>query len=154
MKPARKKDVKRWDPLREFDRLQNEIANLFDWTVGQRGGRGETPEMQWSPDIDVIDEEKEYIIKADIPGIKPEDLDVRVEDGTLTIRGERKVEEEDKDKNYYYVERSYGSFVRSFQLPAEVDAGKVEASYKNGVLELKCPKTEKSQARKIEIKTR
>lgn len=152
MKLAKRDDVRRWDPFREFDRLQNEISKLFDWSVGHKD-RGTGLDFQWSPEIDVVDEGKEYFIKADLPGIDPKDIEITVDNGVLTIKGERTLEEEEKQKDYYCLERAYGSFSRSIQLPNEVEADKVKASYKNGVLELRCPKSARSQARKIKVES-
>jgi HSP20 family protein len=106
----------------------------------------------WVPSVDVSETEGEYQIKAEIPDVKKEDVKVTVEDGVLTIQGERKQEKEEKGKKYHRVECSYGSFVRSFTLPDLVDEGKVKAEFKDGVLNLKLPKSEKAKPKSIEVK--
>ena len=106
----------------------------------------------WVPAFDVIENEKEYIVTAEVPGIDPKDIDITVSNGILTIRGEKKREEENKGENYYYMERQYGTFQRSFRLPDEIKADEVDATYKNGVLKLILPKAHTSNVKKIEIK--
>jgi HSP20 family protein len=106
----------------------------------------------WVPSVDVSETDGEYQIKAEIPDVKKEDVKVTVEDGVLTIQGERKQEKEEKGKKYHRVECSYGSFVRSFTLPDLVDEGKVKAEFKDGVLNLKLPKSEKAKPKSIEVK--
>ncbi len=106
----------------------------------------------WVPAFDVIEKEKEYIVTAEVPGIDPKDIDITISNDILTIRGEKKKEEESKDENYYYMEREYGTFQRSFRLPNEIKADEVDATYKNGVLKLVLPKAHATNVKKIEIK--
>ncbi len=108
--------------------------------------------MPWMPEVDISEDKEQYIIKADLPGLKREEINLSFDNGILTITGERKVEEQHKEKNYHRVERSYGHFARSFNLGHEVDANKIQASYKDGVLEITIAKTEKVQPKSIEIK--
>jgi HSP20 family protein len=105
----------------------------------------------WVPSVDVSETDGEYQIKAEIPDVKKEDVKVTVEDGVLTIQGERKHEKEEKGKKYHRVERSYGSFIRSFTLPDLVDEEKVKAEFKDGVLNLQLPKPEKAKPKAIEV---
>ena len=110
-------------------------------------------ETAWSPRVDVVENENAFELHAELPGIDKKDINVSVENGVLTINGERKAEkEEEKDGNYRYYERTYGSFRRSFRLPEHVDAGKIKANHKNGVLELSIPKTEAAKPKPIEVK--
>ncbi len=106
----------------------------------------------WVPAFDIIENEKEYIVTAELPGIDPKDIDITISNGFLTIKGEKKKEEENKGENYYFMERQYGTFQRSFHIPEEIKVDEVDATYKNGVLKLVLPKAETSQVKKIEIK--
>jgi HSP20 family protein len=106
----------------------------------------------WTPSVDISETEGEYQIKAEIPDVKKEDVKVTLEDGVLTIQGERKYEKEEKGKKYHRIERSYGSFVRTFSLPDVIDEEKVKAEFKDGVLNLHLPKSEKAKPKAIEVK--
>jgi HSP20 family protein len=106
----------------------------------------------WAPSVDISETESEYQIKAEIPDVKKEDVKVTLEDGVLTIQGERKHEKEEKGKKYHRIERSYGSFVRTFSLPDVIDDDKVKAEFKDGVLDLHLPKSEKAKPKAIEVK--
>lgn len=105
----------------------------------------------WSPAVDISETENELVLKADLPEMKLEDLDIQLENGTLTLKGERKFEKSDKDRGYHRIERSYGSFVRAFSLPEYADAEKVAADYKNGVLTITVPKKEVAKPRAIKV---
>ena len=144
----------RWDPFKEMQELQNRLSNLFGRTPMRRGDAEEESitAAEWAPLVDIIEDDKEYLIKAELPEVKKEDVHVAVENGTLTIRGERKFEKEEKDKRYHRVERGYGSFVRSFVLPDIADAAKVSAEFKDGVLRVHLPKTESAKTKHIEVK--
>ena len=109
----------------------------------------------WAPSVDIYEEETEIVLKAEVPGLSKEDITVEVNEGLLTIKGEKKEEKEEKEKTYYRTERRYGSFQRSFYLPEGVNTEEIKASYKKGVLELRIPKVveEKKEARKIEVAT-
>jgi HSP20 family protein len=109
-------------------------------------------ESAWVPAFDVMETEKEYVVKAELPGINVKDLEVTLSDGILTVKGEKTQEKEEKNENYHRVERSYGSFHRSFRIPEKILTDKVDAAYKNGILKLTIPKAEASEAKKIEIK--
>lgn len=107
---------------------------------------------EWAPLVDITEDDKEYLIKADLPDIKKEDVKISVQDNTLAVSGERKYEKEEKDKKYHRVERSYGSFMRSFTLPEDADGSKITAEYKNGVLNVHLPKSEKVKPKTIDVK--
>jgi HSP20 family protein len=120
-------------------------------TAPQTNGKESMVVADWAPSVDVSETDGEYQIKAEIPDVKKEDVKVTLEDGVLTIQGERKFEKEEKGKKYHRVERSYGSFVRSFTLPDLVDEANVKAEFKDGVLNLKLPKSEKVKPKAIEV---
>src|SRR3989440_341807 len=138
----------RWEPL-ELEDVQNRLSKLF----GRRtNGRDEITLADWTPLADITEDEKEYLIKAELPDVKKEDVKVTVENGVLTISGERKFEKEEKKKKYHRVERGYGTFMRSFTLPDDADFNKVNAQFKNGVLMVHVPKSERAQPKQIEVK--
>lgn len=135
-------------PFRDLARMEREMQDAFGqffpaWTEQGRG---------WAPSVDMVEEKDEIVVKADLPGIDEKDIDITVQDGTLTIRGERKAEKEEKKEGYYYAERSYGAFVRSLPLPTGVEAERVKATFKKGVLEIHLPKAKEAKGKKIEIK--
>ncbi len=105
----------------------------------------------WAPAVDIAETEDEIVVKADIPDVKLEDIDVRVENHTLTVKGERKFEKEDKAKGYHRIERSYGTFLRSFTMPSEVEPDKISADYSKGVLTVKLPKKESAKPRQVKV---
>ncbi|MCD6137798.1 MAG: Hsp20/alpha crystallin family protein [Deltaproteobacteria bacterium] len=142
----------RWDPFRDLTRLQDRINRLFDESFPALTGKEEEGILgTWSPDVDIYETDKAVVLKADLPGIKKEDLSVEVKDNILTLRGERKFEKEVKRDNYYRAERAYGSFQRAFSLPATVRGDKIKAKFKNGVLEIEIPKIEEAKPKRIAI---
>ncbi len=144
----------RWDPFKEMEDLQSRMARLFGLAPA-RTTNGETEALtvaQWAPAVDITEDDKEYLIKTDLPEVKKEDVKVTVENGVLTITGERKFEKEEKDKKYHRVERSYGNFLRSFTLPDGVDGTKVNAEFKDGVLKVHLLKSEKAKPMAVEVK--
>ena len=130
----------KWDPFRD----------LFDFPI--RVASTDDSRGSWTPPVDIFENGDDLIIRAEVPGVEKDDIDVRVEDNTLTLRGERKREEELRDDNAYRRERSYGAFVRSFGLPETVDPKRIAARYRDGVLEISLPKAETSKPRKVEVK--
>jgi HSP20 family protein len=143
----------RWEPLQEFEDLQNRLTSLFGRGSTRRGnGREELALADWSPSADISEDDNEYLIKAELPELKKEDVHVTVENGVLTLSGERKFEKEEKKKKYHRVERAYGRFVRSFTLPDDADASKVKAEFKDGVLTVHVPKSEKAKPKQIDVK--
>jgi HSP20 family protein len=144
----------RWNPLREFESLQSRLSNLLDLPNGFGNGPKESLTIsEWTPSVDIMEHDKEYVIKAELPEIEQKDVKVTVHNGILTLSGERKFEKEEKGKKYHRIERSYGSFVRSFDLPDDADAGEVKAMFSGGVLTVHVGKSKTAAAKEIEIKT-
>ncbi|HEX3033508.1 MAG TPA: Hsp20/alpha crystallin family protein [Thermodesulfobacteriota bacterium] len=145
--------ITRWDPWREFSTLQERINRMFDDTM--RGSSpGEREEMErgtWAPAVDIHETEDSYGVKVDLPGVKREDIHIDLKDSTLTLKGEKKFEEKVSRDNYLRVERAYGTFVRSFTLPHNIDVEKINAKYKDGVLELTLPKKEEAKPKQIKV---
>jgi len=139
----------RWEPSRGVTTLQDRINRLFNDTL-QRV-EGEASLSAWAPPVDIYETEHELVVKADLPEVDPKDLDIRVENNILTIRGERKFEQKVNEDNYLRVERSYGSFARSFTLANTVNAEAIKADYQNGVLTLSIPKREEAKPKQIKV---
>lgn len=152
-------DIEEWGPLarsnpfREMERMQREMDRLFNGGL-TRFTRGEEAMTitEWSPSVDISEDDKEFVVKAELPEVKKDDVKVTVEDDVLTIRGERKAEQEEKGKKYHRIERSYGSFERSFTLPEVTDASKISSEFKDGVLTVHLPKNPNAKPKAIEIK--
>ena len=144
----------RWDPFKEMADLQNRLASLLPLTPAREGnGTKELMSVaQWAPSVDISEDDKEWLLKTDLPEVKREDVKVTVEDGVLTITGERKFEKEEKNKKYHRVERAYGNFLRSFALPDGADGSKVAAEFKEGVLKVHLPKGELAKPKTVEVK--
>lgn len=144
----------RWNPLKELDEMEKRLAVMFGRSpLRKEGEREEAMTVaEWAPLVDISEDEKEYLIKAELPEIKKEDIKVTVHDDVMTISGERKYEKEEKGKKYHRVERAYGSFTRSFTLPEDADGSKISAECKDGILRVRLPKTEKAKAKAVEIK--
>jgi HSP20 family protein len=153
--PAEKTTMKtltRWSPLRELETLQDRLSTLFERAMPRASGESSFGFTDWTPAVDVSEDEKEYLIKAELPEVKKEDVKVTVENGTLRITGERKFEKEEKDKKYHRIERAYGSFERTFALPEDAKADAVAAEFKEGVLKVHLPKSEQAKPKPLEIK--
>ena len=145
-------DLIHWRPFREVSRLRNEMDRLWDDYFGP-GRRALRPlEEAWLPLVDVSETGDKITVKAEIPGMEAKDIEISMVGDTLTLKGEKKAEREEMEENYHMVERSYGSFSRTMKLPSTVDADKVEATYKNGVLTVVLPKREETKPRQIEVK--
>lgn len=142
----------RWDPFRELESMSDRLNRVFARPTLSTSGREALTVADWMPTVDISETESEYLIKAELPEVKKEDVKVTVENGVLTLQGERRQEKEEKGKKYHRVERSYGSFARSFTLPESVDEGAVKAEYKDGMLSLHLPKTEKVKPKSIDVK--
>jgi len=140
--------ISRWYPIREMASLQDRVNSLFQDFAGD--GQQVTA-ASFAPAVDVFENGEKLVLKLDIPGIKEEDLDIRVENQTLSVRGERKFESEEKEENFHRIERHYGSFYRSFSLPTTVDTENVDASYNAGVLKIELKKKASAQPRQIKI---
>ena len=137
-----------WRPF-EFDRIRKEMDRLWDSFLE---GRPMRRAGEWLPSIDVSETKSDLVIKAELPGMDSKDIDISLSNGFLTIKGEKNQEKEEKDENYYLIERSYGSFTRSVRLPREVQSDKITASFKNGVLRVTLPKSEEAKKKDIKIK--
>lgn len=144
----------RWSPLKELEEMEKRLSSVFGHVPRKAAGEKEEAMAiaDWSPLVDITEDEKEYIVKAEIPEMKKEDIKLNVHEDVLTISGERKYEKEEKGKKYHRVERAYGSFVRSFTLPEDADGTKVSAEYKDGMLKVHLPKSEKAKPKAIEVK--
>jgi HSP20 family protein len=139
----------RWEPMRELNALQGEMNRLFN-TFFDEGGNGGR-QRRWAPAVDLLEREGSLVLKADLPGLSEEDVQIEVRDNVLTISGERNAEHEEKQHGYFRVERAFGHFSRSLQLPEGVDADSIQASFDNGVLVVTIPKPEAPQPRRIAI---
>ena len=142
----------RWDPFREFQNLEHEMNRLFRRKLsGASGSEEALTASQLAPPVDVYEDDKKLSIKMDVPGIDAKDLDIRVDGNLLTISGERKFESEEKKENFRRVEREYGSFSRSFTLPASADTDKINANFENGMLRIDITKRADSRSKQIRI---
>jgi HSP20 family protein len=134
----------RWDPFRELESIQARLNRLTT-------GNEEATFADWTPAVDIQESDKEYVIKADLPEVKKSDVKVHFDGGMLTIEGERTMEKEETNKRYHKLERGYGKFVRRFTMPSEVDATHVTATFKDGVLDVRVPKTEAKKAVEVKV---
>jgi HSP20 family protein len=141
--------ITRWDPFHNLSALQEQVNRLFDSKFSQNGDSSAL--SAWAPSVDAYETENELVIKADLPGTTEKDLDVRFENNLLTIGGERKFEQEVKEENYLRMERSYGSFHRTFSLPNTVDAQAIQAQYTDGVLTVTLPKRAESKPKQVKV---
>ena len=144
----------RWSPWKDLEELEKRLSTAYGRVpVSASSEKKEAITVaEWSPLVDITEDDKEYVIKAEIPEMKKEDIKINVHDEVLTITGERKYEKEEKGRKYHRVERSYGSFLRSFSLPEDADGTKIIAEYKDGVLKVRLPKSEKAKPKTIEVK--
>lgn len=148
--------LRRWGPFREMSGLQKEMDRLF----GQHFGRMRGPEEEdlaataWAPPVDIFETEDKVVLKAEFPGLKKEDIEIQVRDNTLTLKGEKKFEKEVKEESYHRVERAYGSFQRSFTLPSTIKQDGIEASFKDGILEISLPKAEEAKPKQVKIQVK
>jgi HSP20 family protein len=143
--------IVRWEPFRDLMTTQREFDRLFKEAFSPMFNEGELSTRTWAPPVDIYENENDIVLKAELPGVDPKDVEVRVEDSTLYLKGERKFEKETKEENYHRVERSYGSFARSFSLPNSINSEKVKAEYKDGLLTLTLPKREEAKPKTIKI---
>jgi HSP20 family protein len=136
-----------------MDDLQKRLSSIFGLAPQRAAtGKEEMTVAQWLPLVDITEDDKEYLIKAELPEVKKDDVKVTVESGVLTISGERRFEKEEKDRKYHRIERSYGSFTRSFSVPDDADDAKVAAEFKDGVLTVRLAKSEKARPKSVEVK--
>ncbi len=142
--------ISRWQSGRGLNSLQDQVNRLFEDTFN--GGRsGQSDLATWAPAVDVFETENDLVVKADLPDVQEKDIDIRIENNTLTIRGERKFEQQVSEDKYLRIERAYGTFTRSFSLPNTVNAEAIKAEYRNGVLTVRMPKREESKPKQIKI---
>jgi HSP20 family protein len=151
------KTLEIWNPFRELDEVQNRLSTFFGGAPELRFprrlfGNGDIALPDWSPQVDISEDEREYLVKADLPEMKKEDVKVTVENGVLSISGERKTEKEEKKKKFHRIERSYGTFLRTFALPENTDSAKIAAEFKEGVLKVHLPKTPVAKPKPVEVK--
>jgi HSP20 family protein len=144
-------NIIKYDPFREMRSLQDEVNRLFASSFS-RGDDNELMRGAWSPSVDIFENKDQIVLEADLPGMRPEDVDISIENNLLTIRGERRFEKKDEGDNFHRVERSYGSFTRSFTLPPTVSSENANAEFENGLLRLTLAKREEAKPRRIEIK--
>ena len=143
----------RWDPFRELDDLQKRLSTLFGRAPVKTNGEQQEAltVTEWAPLVDIVEDDTQYVITAELPGLKKEEIKVGVQDNVLTISGERQYEKEEKDKKFHRIERAHGRFARSFTIPENSDGEKVSAEFKDGMLQVHLPKTETVTPKHIEV---
>ncbi len=144
----------RWEPLREFSTVQdrtNRLNRLFRESYSPEGPEETLTTTSFAPPVDIYEDEHNITLKLEVPGIDEKDIDVRIDNNTLTVHGERKIEKEEKEENFRRVERQYGSFTRSFTLPSSADPGQVSADYNKGVLKIKLAKKAEAKSKQIKV---
>jgi HSP20 family protein len=148
------KEVAEWNPFRELDEIHKRLSGFFGGNslAKRANGQEDITVAEWAPLVDITEDEKEYVIKAELPEVKKNEVKVRVEDGVLYLTGTRQFEKEEKGKRYHRIERAYGSFTRSFSLPDDADAQKVNAEFKDGVLNVRVAKDPNARPKSIEVK--
>jgi HSP20 family protein len=146
--------IVQWDPFRELEEMSNRLNRMFGRSLPTLAAadKDAMTVIDWAPSVDIAETAEEYQIKAELPEVKKEDVKVSVDNGMLRIEGERKHEKEEKGKKWHRVERSYGSFLRTFTLPDNADSSKVAAEFKNGVLNVHLPKSASAKPKSIEVK--
>jgi len=148
--------ITRWRPLRDLEDVQRRMSSLLDWSPFARNNLTTDDENitvpEWAPLVDIAEDEKEYLIKVELPEVNKDDVKVTVDGGTLTISGERKAEQETKGRKFHRVERFHGRFERSFTIPDDAESGHVLAEFKDGVLRVHLAKSEKARPKQIEVK--
>jgi HSP20 family protein len=143
-----------WSPFREIEDLEQRMSQFMDWPSLSLARRFLVEGMEWSPVVDMYEKENQYIVKAEIPGMKEEDIAVSISDNTLYIKGERKDETATEEEGYHFTERSYGKFFRAITLPLNLSAKDIKADYENGVLEVRIPKAEEAKPRKVTVRSK
>lgn len=142
----------KWDPFKELEDVSNRLNSIFGRvTTRSEPDREMLATADWMPSVDISETDAAYLVKGEIPGVKKEDVKVTIQDGMLTIQGERKQEKEEKGKKFHRIERSYGSFARSFRVPDDTDESKVKAEFKDGMINVTLPKSAKAKAKAIEV---
>lgn len=147
--------VVRWDPFRDLMTIQDRMNRLFEQTLSRTQGEAEgIAPSTWAPAVDILETPDSIVMKAELPGLKKEDIDIQVRDNTLTLRGERRFDKEEKQENYLRIERAYGSFHRAFTLPTTIQQERIRAVFRDGVLELMLPKAEEAKPKQIQIEVK
>jgi HSP20 family protein len=141
----------RWLPFREFSTMQDRMNRLFREAYSSEGPDEALTTTSFAPPVDIYEDEHNITLKLEVPGIDEKDIDVHIDNNTLTVHGERKIEKEEKEENFHRVERQYGSFTRSFTLPSSVDPGQVSADYNRGVLKIKLAKKAEAKPKQIKV---
>ena len=142
----------KWDPFRELEDVSSRLNRIFERPlIRSESGKEMLAVADWAPSVDISETDTAYLIKGELPGVKKEDVKVTIENGMLTIRGERKQEKEEKGKKFHRVECSYGSFMRSFQVPDDADEDSVKAEFKGGMLNITLPKSAKSKSKSVDV---
>ena len=141
----------RWDPFRDLVTLREKMNRLFEDAVTSRSEEKDLVTSSWAPAVDIYEDENELVLTAEVPGIEEKDIEIKLEDNTLSIHGERKMEKETKEENYHRLERAYGSFYRTFTLPNYIDQEKIQAQHENGILKITMPKRPELKTRKVKI---
>ena len=144
-------NIIRWDPFRDLATLRERMNRLFEETYTSRGEEKDLVASTWNPSVDIYETENALVMKAELPGIDENDIELKIEDNTLTLKGDRKFEKETKEENYHRIERSYGSFYRSFTLPRNIDQDKIKAECENGILKVTLPKKAELKPKKVKI---
>lgn len=143
----------KWNPFRELDEVQNRLGMFLNGFPDFSEGNGKSMTLpNWAPLVDITEDDNEYLFKADLPEVKKEDLKVTVENGILSVSGERKSEKEEKKRKYHRLERFFGTFARTFMVPDDADAAKIMAEFKDGVLKVHLPKSPAAKPKKVEVK--
>ena len=145
-------NITRWNPFRELEDMSSRLNRMLAWPTFGAGNKESIIAHSWAPAVDIAETETEYLVKAEIPEVKKEDVKVVDQNGVLSVSGERRSEKEEKGKKFHRVEREYGSFARSFQLPDDVDDTKIAADFKDGMLQVHLPKSDKAKPKAVSVK--
>ena len=143
----------RWDPFRDIITLREKMNRLFEDAVTARGDDKDMISSTWTPSVDIYETENALVLTAEVPGVEENDIEIRIEDNTLSLKGERNFEKETNEENYHRIERSYGSFYRSFTIPRNVDQDKIKAEHDSGVLRITMPKKPESKPKTVKVIT-
>lgn len=141
----------RWDPFRDLITLREKMNRLFEDAFAARGEEKDLMASTWTPSVDIYETENEVVLTAEVPGIEDKNIEIKIEDNTLSIKGERMLEKETKEENYHRIERAYGTFYRSFTIPHNVDQDKIQAEHESGVLKITMPKKPELKPQKVKI---
>jgi HSP20 family protein len=141
----------RWDPFRDMVTLREKMNRLFEDSLANKGEDKDFMASNWAPAVDIYETGNELVLTAEVPGIEEKDIEIKIEDNTLTLKGERKFEKETKEENFHRIERSYGSFFRAFALPNSIDTDRIQAEYENGVLKIVMPKRQELKPKTVKI---